>query len=243
LVRRVAEQEMPKGSNLKESVKSVRSKLHQVAGAYMKDTFPYDAYLGELRCYSSDPADPLLRSFCLQLLSLHASTRERLPIREIFFRQALARIAPVKSILDLACGLNPLALPWMPLAADCIYQGCDIYPQQAQFLTAFLQHVGVQGEIIPWDLHLGVPPFKTDVTLLLKTIPCLEQVDKTAGSRLLDEIESPHVLVSFPVRSLGGHGKGMLKTYETRLRQIIAGKPWQVERMEFATELAFLISK
>lgn len=243
LVRRVAQQEMSKGASLKETVKSVRGKLHQVAGAYQEKPIPYDRLLDELHGLPRDPADPTLRAFCRRVMALHASTAERLPILETFFQQALQKVAPIKSILDLACGLNPLALPWMPIAENCTYWGCDIYVQQAQFLTAFLQHIGVNGEIIPWDLHRGVPPFKADVTLLLKTIPCLEQVDKTAGARLLDEIDSPFVLVTFPVRSLGGHGKGMLKTYEARLRQITSGKPWQIERMEFATELAFLISK
>ena len=48
-------------------------------------------------------------------MGYHSSTRERLPILEQFYARALADIPPARVVLDLACGLNPLALAWMPL--------------------------------------------------------------------------------------------------------------------------------
>jgi 16S rRNA (guanine(1405)-N(7))-methyltransferase len=88
-----------------------------------------------------------------------------------------------------------------------------------------------------------VPPEKVEVAFLLKTIPCLEQIDRSAGLRLLEAVNADHVLVSFPVRSLGGFDKGMADHYKARLRELLAGKDWPVKRFEFATELAFLVDK
>jgi 16S rRNA (guanine(1405)-N(7))-methyltransferase len=74
-------------------------------------------------------------------------------------------------------------------------------------------------------------------------VPCLEQVDKSAGQRLLDTLDTAHLLVSFPVHSLGGRSKGMAATYTAHFRQLVAGRGWRIERFEFATELVFRISK
>jgi 16S rRNA (guanine(1405)-N(7))-methyltransferase len=78
---------------------------------------------------------------------------------------------------------------------------------------------------------------------LLKTIPCLEQIDKAIGPRLLDQVPAEHLLVSFPAQSLGGRSKGMVQNYEAHFREMLAGKPWRAQRFEFSTELAFLLSR
>ena len=52
---------------------------------------------------------------------------------------------------------------------------------------------------------------------LLKALPCLEQIDKAAPARLLEYIPAEHLLVSYPVHSLGGRAKGMVAHYEAQL--------------------------
>ena len=82
-----------------------------------------------------------------------------------------------------------------------------------------------------------------DIAFLFKTIPCLEQVDKTIGPRLLAAIQAPVLLVSFPAQSLGGGQKGMIAHYESHFRELIAPYAWSVERFPFATELVFRVVK
>ncbi len=76
------------------------------------------------------------REVCRALMQTHASSRERLPILDEFYRETLAEIAPVRSVLDVACGLNPLAIPFMPLAEGATYTACDIYTDLADFLQS-----------------------------------------------------------------------------------------------------------
>ena len=56
-------------------------------------------------------------------------------------------------------------------------------------------------------------------------------------------LNADHLLVSFPVHSLGGKKKGMAVNYEAGFRQLIAGRPWAVQRFEFSTELVFRVSR
>ena len=243
VIRRIARDELPKWRSPRMALKAVKNRLHQVGGAYLRGPMEYALWLGALRELGTPPPDGELRKACRLMMRAHASTRERLPILDEFYARTLGPIAPVRSVLDLACGLNPLAIPWMPLAPDAHYYAYDIYEDMTAFVGAFLALIGVAGEAEARDLTQVTPPQPVDVALILKTIPCLEQIDKSLGLRLLEEVNARHVLVSFPVRSLGGQAKGMVRHYTRHLETLLAEKNWPVQRFEFATELAFLVSK
>ena len=242
-VRGLAQKELSHRRSYKEALKATKNKLHQVAGAYLETQPNYAQWLERLRAAQASAQPAQLKQVCRDLMAFHASTRERLPILETFYAQTLAYLGPIHSLLDLACGLNPLTLPWLPLAPQAQLLACDIYLDQIDFINQFYAHCGLSGTAFPCDLAAGAPPQPVQLALLLKTIPCLEQVDKSAGERLLSTIQADHILVSFPAKSLGGRSKGMLQNYEARFRQLIAGQSWQVQRFEFSTELAFLINK
>jgi 16S rRNA (guanine(1405)-N(7))-methyltransferase len=242
-VRAIGAQELARRRKLKEAVKATKNKLHQVGGAYLSGRLDYAAWLAQLRAAvnSGDPAE--LRRACVRVMRHHSSTKERLPVLDAFYATALAGLPPIRTVLDVACGLNPLAIPWMGLAADAEYYACDVYRDMVDFLNEFLALIGVDGRAEVCDLSHACPTRKVDLALALKTIPCLEQVDKSAGRRLLGTLDASHLLVSFPARSLGGRDKGMPVNYESHFRELAAGKNWTVRRFEFATELAFLVSK
>ena len=244
LVKRIAAEELQKGRSFKEALKTTRSRLHQIAGAYQEKTIDYQLARKNLGGLNKDMTDPALRDFCVEMMAQHASTRERLPLVETFFTHTLASILPLHSVLDLACGLTPLALPWMPLADDFEYSACDIYQDQINFLNYFFRYLSVPGEAQVQDLTVSSEFVSkpVQVAFLLKTIACLEHLDKNIGRKLLQSIQAEHVLVSFPGRSLGGHSKGMGRYYEKHFYEILEGLDWQVQRFEFSNELAFLLS-
>jgi 16S rRNA (guanine(1405)-N(7))-methyltransferase len=242
-IRRVGADELPKRRNLKEAIKATKNKLHQVGGAYMSGSMPYARWLELLQDAAKSPDRDDLLDTCREVMRHHASTEERLSILDEFYSGLLADLPPIRSVLDVACGLNPLAIPWMPLAPGAVYYAYDIYHDMIDFVGAFMALAGVEGHAQTRDVMQFVPPENADVALLLKTIPCLEQVDKSAGQRLLESIRADAMIVSFPVHSLGGYDKGMSANYEAHLRDLLAGKPWRVERFEFESELAFRVDK
>jgi 16S rRNA (guanine(1405)-N(7))-methyltransferase len=244
LIRQVGRQELTKRRTLKEAVKHTRSRIHQVAGAYMGARIDYAQWSAQLEEVPQTPGEPALGDFCLHLMEQHASTRERLPIIERFFTGTLQSISPIGSILDVGCGLNPLTIPWMPLAGNFVYWGLDIYEDMVAFLNRFLAHYGAAGDVRVHDLSQGIPKDlqKVQLALMLKIFPCLEQLDKNLPMRLLKEIRAENVLISFPIYSLGGRSKGMLSYYEQHFMEGVEGKGWRITRFEFASELAFLLS-
>jgi 16S rRNA (guanine(1405)-N(7))-methyltransferase len=258
LIRAVGARELHARRSLKQAVKATKNKLHQVAGAYLGERPDYAAWLAELRAApdarrptpddgkvlaspSSVLRRPSFTSACRRIMAHHASTRERLPILDRFYVETLAGLSPIRSVLDVACGLNPLALPWMPLAPDARYLACDIYSDMVDFLNQFFAIAALPGEAFVHDLAAGPPDTPVDLALALKIIPPLEQLDRRAGARLLRGLNARHILVSFPAQSLGGRGKGMVTNYERHFYELIDGTGWQARRFEFPTELAFLV--
>jgi 16S rRNA (guanine(1405)-N(7))-methyltransferase len=238
----VGERELAVRRNLKEAVKATKNKLHQVGAAYLPARMHYEQWLEELRrAACSGESD--LRTACFRIMGHHASTRERLPILEQFYLTTLREIGPVHSVLDVACGLNPLAIPWMGLPPGAAYFAYDMYEDLMAFLGSFLTVIERPGKAEARDVLYGLPSEVVDLAYLLKAIPCLEQLDKSAGSRLLETIKARHLLVSFPVASLGGKDRHMVANYEARFRELIGDRGWAVQRFAFESELAFLVSK
>lgn len=243
LIKNLGSQELAKHHTLKEAIKATKNKLHQIGGAYLEGEVPYSSWLAELKHVSKEEDKAQLRHACMSIMRHHASTKERLPILVQFYTALLADLPPVNTVIDIACGLHPLAIPWIPLAEQVQYYAYDMYQDMTDFLNEFMTIIHVHGYAQSCDVIQKCPTHKVDLAFMLKAIPCLEQVDKSAGLRLLDTINADHLLVSFPVHSLGGRKMGMAANYEAHFRELVADKTWSIERFEFANELVFRIAK
>lgn len=243
LIRAIGTSELEKRRNLKEAIKATKNKLHQVGGAYQEEGVRYDAWLARLQQAAQTGDKEQLKAACKDIMRHHASTRERLPFLEEFYNAIFTSIGPVSSIMDIACGLNPLSIPWMPLAEQTRYFAYDIYQDMTHFLNAAWTYLSVQGHAETRDVLQYPPAQEVDAALLLKAIPCLEQLDKAATRRLLESISAKYLVVSFPAKSLGGRHKGMVTYYETHFVESIVGENTAIERAIFPTELVFIVKR
>ena len=220
LIETVVMAELEKGRKKKEAQKAVLSKLHQIGAAYFSQKPDYEEWRKS-----------------------HYSTDERLPILNDFYQQVLNSIKPIPSILDLACGLNPLALPWMPVDNEIQYYGCDIFADMIDFLNTFAAHFGIHAKFETCNLLDAAFNIPAKIAFLLKTTPCLKQLQKGFILQLLDAIPAEYILFSYPISSLSGKSKGMLENYTDQFTFIISSRSWEYERFEFSSELAFLVKK
>ncbi len=253
LVKAIASAELVKGRSLKETIKETKSKLHQSAAVYIRQNLDYDNALLRLQeavrthqyeedargHVSRDFARPLLRQF----MAAHTSTYERLPLLEEFYQQIFARLPSVSSVLDIACGLHPLARPWMPLAPDRPYFAVDVFADQIDFLNRYFCVMGYAGEAVQYNVLEELQAPAADVAFLLKTLPCLEQIEVGAGRRLLHAIDAPLLVVSFPGHSLSGRKRGMAQHYAAFFEAIAAGSGWHVESLAYPSEEVYIVRK
>lgn len=243
-IRTLGAKELSHQSSYKLAVKATRNKLHQVGGAYFDHPNRYLEWFDELQSACATDGIEAIKPICRRLMANHASTRERLPILEDMYATIFSHLPDINSICDYACGLNPLALPWMNLSAGATYTAVDIYEDLMSFVRRVISLCGytpdVQAGSILSDLDIK---HKVDLALLLKVLPCLEQLEKNAGASLLESIDADYVVASFPVHSLRGYSKGMVSSYDQAFHRLLEGKDWPYERFLFATELVFLINK
>ncbi len=243
LVTFIAESEAKKRGSLKETVKATANKLHQVGWAYFNDQPAYPAHLQELNVLPQDIHTADSRAFCTRLMQEHASTRERLPILSDFYHTLFNDIQPVNSILDLACGFNPLAVDWMPIEKTATYTACDIFQDMTDFLQSFFYHFQIAGKTSLCNLLTHIPQEKAQVALLLKTLPCLEQAEKDSALRILTSIHAQYLIVSYPVRSIGGREKGMLVNYSNQFEVMMTELKWSYSKFLFPTELVYRVQR
>ncbi|WP_322488572.1 16S rRNA methyltransferase [Chloroflexus sp.] len=239
VIERVGRESLQRYPSLKAAIKAAKTTLHQMIGAYADRALSYSQWLAELQ---SAPDKATRQAACLRLMAHHASTRERLPVFNRLYPACFGD-QPPQRVLDLGCGLNPLAIPWMELPPTTWYAAYDIDTALSGFIRAALPLLGVQGEANTCDLAAGPPPVAADVVLVLKTLPLLEQQRRGAGADLLRAIQAPRLVVSFPTLSLGGRNVGMATTYRGYMDALAAAEGWSPRVIELPNELVFVIDR
>jgi 16S rRNA (guanine(1405)-N(7))-methyltransferase len=235
IVARFASEELPKARNLDDAVKRVKRRLHQAVGAFRSGRVQ-----GGSRWPVDDPA--ALRAACLAAMREHASTRERAPHLDAFYAAVWDATGVPRSVLDLGCGLHPLALPWMGIG-DAAYHAFDVDAGTLDVVRDFLGAVGQPHVAEPRDLVADVPDERADVAFLLKLVTTLDRQDPDAATRLLQGLSSDHAVVTFAARSLGGRGSHE-RIYRARLDRLAreAGRVRDVVEASVPGELVFVMA-
>ena len=239
---RVAEWAAARSRSQKEATKRTKRKLHQVYAAYLGhwDADAANALLDEL------PAGGDLEAaseICLRVMRQHVSTRERLESVEQSYATIFEITGTPSRVLDLGCGLHPFSLPWMGLPGDARYTAWEIDERIVSLVNRFLCYAGLTPLARCKDILADEPTEAPDLAFLLKILPSLEQQQKGCTLRLLERIHAPFVVVSFPVRSIGGRDKGMEAQYAENMEAVLAQSAWQFVRLELRQELFFVVDK
>jgi len=234
LVLRLASEELPKSRSVDDAVKRVKRRLHQAVGAFRT------VRAGSAPAWPVDDP-PALREACRAAMREHASTRERTPHLDAFFAPIWDVTGNPRRLLDLGCGLNPLALPWMGIG-DANYHAVDVDAATLEVVRGFFEAVGQPHVSAARDLVVDVPDEHADVALLLKLVTTLDRQDADAATRLLRRLRVGHAVVSFAVRSLGGRGSHE-RTYRARLERLVedAGRVRNVTEASIPGELVFIL--
>jgi 16S rRNA (guanine(1405)-N(7))-methyltransferase len=238
MLERLAAEELPRARNVDDAVKRVKRRLHQAVGAF-RGAARTPAFTA---AWNGRLDDPEFRAACADAMRGHASTRERMPHLDTFFADIWNVTGTPRRVLDLGCGLNPLALPWMGIA-DATYQAMDVDQRPLATAREFLALVGQPHRVTHRDLVATPAPEPADVALLLKLVTTLDRQDPTAAARLVSSLQVAHAVVSFTTRTLGGRSRGMEGTYRARLARLVedVGRVAEVREASVASELVFVL--
>lgn len=224
-----------KGSDLD---RQVRLKLHHLTAPYLGDL------QGEVDYSGFGKNEPLAayQPLCSALLAQHTSTRERLQLLETFYAHLFEITGKPSKILDLACGLNPFSLPWMPGAETIEYHAYDIIEPRLMQIDRFFTHTGLKGTVHLQDILLQAPGESADAVFLFKEIHRMEDRKKGSVRGLLEALQAPWLLVSLPTRNLTG-SRNLLDLHRRLIASILSGLSWPVTEVLFSNEVVFVIRK
>lgn len=234
------EQELPRHRNSRDALKAVRHKLHTIVAPYLGDP-DYSRIAAELQSACAAGTDAL-RAACASVLAAHASTRERIPVLDEFYPRLFALTGVPASILDLACGLNPFAWPWMGLPPATQYHAYDIHSPRVDAINAFFRAHGLAPLAEVRDVLVHPPQVEADVAFLFKEAHRMEERRRGCSRPFWRSLRVNWLLVSLPAESLSGKFQ-LAERQRALVGEAIGDAGWPVTELVFGAEIVFCIDK
>ncbi len=207
---------------IKIIVKEVRVELRKLTGQFQKSR--------------KNRQKLLEKSMLSKILASHFSTSERVE----FYPQLkkLIRSLKVRSILDLGCGLNPLAL------ADpkIFYYASDIKEDELKLIQDFFRKNNLPGETFVCDLRKfdqSLP--KADLCILFKVLDIIDDKKHSLTRKILEKVNCKNFLVSFSTKKLSG--KRMNYPKRKWFEEILTAMKLDFRSFESSNEVFYLIKK
>ncbi len=231
---KLKQDKITKSKVFKEIVKAIRWEIGVIYGSFLTKSFP--------------KKNKLIESNYKDLLKLHKSTKERIELYEKIYRQILRWYKP-KKIGDLGCGLNPISYEIIEkiLKYKPEYFASDLNSEDIEFLNNYFESNDIKGKAKVYNITnleiLKDEDFKEcDLIFLFKVLDSFEFIKKNISKKLLDEIKSKHIVVSFPMKSLISK-----KTFDFSKRNwfknYINKMNWDYKAFEVENEIFYLIKK
>ena len=236
-VLRLCEEYLPRYKSKKDVIKAVKKQLHIIHGAFFPD-----------RCH--EQAMALLDNnavtdveLSLQLMQLHPSTRERLPVLQAFYDFLASYLQGAKTVLDIGCGFHPCAFPFMGLPEGVVYTAGDIDHDTVKVVHSLFKRLRVAHNIRILDAVGKLPDVQVDVAFMFKLVPVLEQQKKGLAYSMMAELRAKVIVVTFPVKSLSGREKDMEQFYSSQFEKNLPTAFSVMQKAVIGTELVYVVSK
>jgi 16S rRNA (guanine(1405)-N(7))-methyltransferase len=230
---------MPKQNSQKSVLKSVRRKLHNIVAPYLgePDYAAYSAKLSKIRDSSLQSNE--LRSFCLEILSEHASTKERIPFHSQFYSELFQEVGKPGSVVDLACGLHPFAFPWMGLPLSIEYHAYDILQPRIDFINLFFTKIGLKPLAENRDILVNPPLIRSDLGLFFKEAHRFEKRQPGCNRNFWQSLIVSNLAISLPTQDLSGTHRLIDYHRQLVLENLPEGS--EVKEIEFPNEVLFIL--
>lgn len=237
----VVAQEARTHTNKRAALDAARKKLHNIVAPYLGDPdYTQAAQRLDLAFQTLDAAQ--IRLVCAEIMQAHVSTRERLPILDDLYPAIFALTGIPHAILDLACGIHPLSLPWMGLPGDAQYFAYDILSERVNFLNHFFTLHGLNSTAKVQDILVNPPTETGDIALIFKEVHRFEQRMRGVTLRLLDALQARYIVVSLPTQNMSGQ-IDFTTSYRRMFYKIVGQRPWSVREIVFPGEMFFVVQK
>lgn len=209
-------------SELKLVVKSVRAELRGLVGQFRSSIKDRNKMLDENRLD--------------ELLKTHSSTKERIDFYPEI-RKLIAELK-IKSILDLGCGINPIALAEKGVRYDC----SDINGDDLSIVRKFFEKNNIDGKVFVYDLKKFANDLpEADLCILFKVLDTIEKENHYIARELIENLKCKFIFISFSSRKLSG--ENMNHPEREWLERILTKLNYNYKKIRSNNEIFYLVKK
>lgn len=233
-----------KSAIYRETLKRIREKLRRSYGLFRAQYHPLELLIHYDNATANEQSKILH-----QMLETHSSTKERLATYKMLYSRIFATTGKPSSILDLACGLNPLSLPLMNLK-KVHYFAYDINTAEIDLLNQFFakyhqHHCLFHGQAAVFDLHQidKIPQLPSaDVAFLWKIVDVLDaNRGHTKSEAVIKAVPAQWVVVSFATKTMSG--KAMTAPKRRWMEWMCKRLGYEYSILEYDNEIFYVIQK
>ncbi len=171
------------------------------------------------------------------LIKTHISTKERLEFYPEI-EKLIAEINP-KVILDLGCGINPIAIA----EEETEYYAIDINEEDLQVVRRYFEVKKINGKALNKDIRkiheIALP--KADLCLIFKVLDLVDKKGHKVSEEILDQIEAEYFLISFSTKTLSG--RPMNHPQRGWIERLFQRKKWPYRLIKSRNEIFYLAKK
>lgn len=202
-------------------LKEIRARLRLLTGRFVKSTKYQERLLDQNNLE--------------KVLDTHSSTHERKDSYE-FLKKYIDSLAP-HSILDLGCGINPLALA----KPHQTYYAYDLNKTHLDLIEKFFKKNKIQGTTAVCDLRYperyGFP--QADLCIILKVLDIIDEKGHAHAHNLMLQLSSPNIIVSFATRKISG--RKMNYPHRAWFEKFLKENNYEFTKHESSNEVFYLI--
>lgn len=190
-------------------------------------------YVGRFKPSKKESIISLLKKGKSQeALMLHSSTKERI-LSYSMIRKIIRDLKP-KKILDIGCGINPIALA----SQDYYYYASDIDEDNLEIVKTFFDKEKFPGETFSADIRKERNFPEADLCLIFKVFDIVKMPHWEIKG-LLSSLKCKSFLISFPTITLSG--KQMRNKRRVWFEKILQDLDYEFKTIRSDNELFYLI--
>lgn len=220
-----------RSSKYKNFIKLIRAELRKIYGLFeTKDSTKREEFLKK-KDYKS-------------ILKSHLSTKERYDFYPEIYKKIWKITGKPKSILDLACGMNPFSFEYMNLK-DVNYFAVELSKEDSNFIqNYFNQNKKINGKSKAMNL-LNIKDFefpKSDIAFIFKFLDPAIIKNKKFAEQFLKKIPAKYIIVSFSTETISK--KPMRNPRRKWFENICKNLDFEIKKiLEFKNEIFYVIKK
>jgi len=200
-------------------IKEVRAKLRVYTGRFQR-SHEKRSFLLDARRYED-------------VLMTHASSADRMADYPAL-RNELEKIQ-IRSILDLGCGLNPLALARVATT----YYAVDIREDELALVAEFFKQENISGKTIVCDIRKELPVLPpVDVCLLMNILDIIESRVHIRAEEIITNVKAKYFFITFSTKTLSG--KPMRHPQRGWIERLLTRRRYLWKRITLSTEVLYI---